>query len=129
MNTEIYFLLHSLHTTVSRLWQAYPTLRMSAVNFRHVACMSSLSPVLNDTTSVYRTYIIQVDTISLQSLHGDHADCSGSAKARTVFGPSNNGFVGSNPTQGIDVHVCSRLFCACIVLCRQRPCGEPNSPP
>jgi hypothetical protein len=60
---------------------------------RHVACMSSLSPVLNDTTSVYRTYINQADPISLQTLNGGCADWSGRANAHTVFGPSNNGIL------------------------------------
>jgi hypothetical protein len=113
MNTEIYFLLHSLHMTVSRLWQAHPILRMSAVNFRHVSCMSSSSPVLNDKISVYCTHINRADTVSLQSLNGGHGDCGGRAKARTVFGPSNKGIVGSNPTQDLDV--CPRLFCVYIV--------------
>jgi hypothetical protein len=127
MNTEVYFLLHSLLMTVSRLWQVHPTLRMSAVNFRHVACMSSSSPVLNDETSVHCTYINRADTVSLQFLNGGHADRGGRAKVRTVFDPLNNGIVGSNPTEGMDV--CPCLFCAYIVLCRQRSCGGPNCHP
>jgi hypothetical protein len=36
--------------------------------------------------------------------------------ARNVFARSNAGIVGSNPTQGMDEHVCVRLFCV-RVLC------------
>jgi hypothetical protein len=36
-------------------------------------------------------------------------------KAWTLCAPSNAGFVGSNPTQRMDV--CVRLFCVCVVLC------------
>jgi hypothetical protein len=35
--------------------------------------------------------------------------------SRTVFGRSDAGIVGSNPTQGMDV--CVRLFCVCVVVC------------
>jgi hypothetical protein len=37
------------------------------------------------------------------------------SKTWTVFARSNTGFVGSNPTQGMDV--CVRLVCVCVVLC------------
>jgi hypothetical protein len=37
------------------------------------------------------------------------------SKAWNVFGRSNAGIMGSNPTEGMDV--CVRLFCACVVLC------------
>jgi hypothetical protein len=37
------------------------------------------------------------------------------SKAWTGFAHSNTGFVGSNPTWGMDV--CVRLFCVCVVLC------------
>jgi hypothetical protein len=40
------------------------------------------------------------------------------SKACTVFARSEAGFVGSNPTQVMDVWcVCTRLFCVCVVLC------------
>jgi hypothetical protein len=37
------------------------------------------------------------------------------SKPWNVFARSNTGFVGLNPTLGIDV--CVRLFCVCVVLC------------
>jgi hypothetical protein len=41
--------------------------------------------------------------------------------AWTVFARLGPGIVGSNPTQGMDVHgcfvVCNRLLCVCVVLC------------
>jgi hypothetical protein len=37
------------------------------------------------------------------------------SKAWTVFARSNAGFVGRNPTQGMDV--CLSLFCVCVVSC------------
>jgi hypothetical protein len=36
-------------------------------------------------------------------------------KAWIVFALSNNEFMGSNPTGGMDV--CERPFCVCVVLC------------
>jgi hypothetical protein len=41
------------------------------------------------------------------------------SKAWNFFARPNAGIVGSNATQGTDV--CLRLFCVCVVLCRQRP--------
>jgi hypothetical protein len=31
---------------------------------------------------------------------------------------SDAGIVGSNPSRGMDVYVCVRLFYVCVVLCR-----------
>jgi hypothetical protein len=46
-----------------------------------------------------------------------NVDYSGRARSKTwtVFAPSNNAVVCSNPTSGMDVSV--RLFCVCVVLC------------
>jgi hypothetical protein len=49
---------------------------------------------------------------SFRICHGNRvADHSG----RAIFGRSNTGIVGSNPTRGMNV--CVRLFCVCVVLC------------
>jgi hypothetical protein len=45
------------------------------------------------------------------------------SKARTVFGRSNTGIVGLNPTRGTDV--CTRFLC-CIVLCVGRGLASEN---
>jgi hypothetical protein len=39
------------------------------------------------------------------------------SKAWIVFARSDAGIVGSNPTRCMDVCVCVRLFCVCVVLC------------
>jgi hypothetical protein len=39
------------------------------------------------------------------------------SEAWIVFARSNAGILGSNPTQGMDVCMCVRLFFVCIVLC------------
>jgi hypothetical protein len=44
------------------------------------------------------------------------------SKARNVFARLNTEIMGSNPTRGMDV--CVRLFCVCVVLCRERPCDR-----
>jgi hypothetical protein len=38
------------------------------------------------------------------------------SEARTVFGRSNTGIVGSNPTRGMDV--CPRFSASCLPVCR-----------
>jgi len=44
--------LHNFNLILTRLGHAHPTLRMSAVNFRHVINMSSYFAVLNDNRAV-----------------------------------------------------------------------------
>jgi hypothetical protein len=42
------------------------------------------------------------------------------SKACTVFARSDAGIVGSNPTYGMMLGVCMRLFCVYVVLCLGR---------
>jgi hypothetical protein len=53
-------------------------------------------------------------------LDGSETTVAARSEAWTVFARSNTGIVCSNPTLGMNVRV--RLFCVCVVTCKQRPC-------
>jgi hypothetical protein len=73
--------------------------------------------------------LMQCCTVTqLRSIHSTTQPITVAAQSRawTVFALSNAGFVGSNPTRGMDV--CMYLFCVCVVLCVGRDIATGWSP-